>query len=179
MFVQKIGIDDFALKRGDCYGTILVNLETGKPLDLLPDRTSDAVFPWLVRHQEIDVASRDRANGYADAIKRALPHATQIADRFHLCQNLREHLQTLLDRRHTCLPCVEDTPLQGATPPLPDESAPSGGELAAQVCGASSELSKGKEADQPLSISQDESSREQIESHVEDSWLSVVERKFC
>jgi hypothetical protein len=44
VLVQKVGIDDFALRRGDCYGTILVNLETGKPLDLLPDRSSDAVF---------------------------------------------------------------------------------------------------------------------------------------
>ncbi len=177
VLVQKIGIDDFALKRGDCYGTILVNLDTGKPLDLLPDRTSDAVFPWLVRHQEIEVVSRDRANGYADAIKRALPHATQIADRFHLCQNLREHLQTLLDRRHTCLPCVEDTPLQGSTTPLPDDIAPSRSEPAAEVCSASSELSKGEEADQPLGISQEESSGEQIERNAEDSCLNAVERK--
>lgn len=177
MLVQKIGIDDFALRRGDCYGTILVNLETGKPLDLLPDRTSDAVFPWLVRHQEIDVVSRDRANGYADAIKRALPHATQIADRFHLCQNLREHLQTLLDRRHSCLPCVEDTSLQASTTPLPDEIAPSRSEPAAQVCRASSELSKGEEADQPLGISQEESCGEPIERTAEDICLNAVERK--
>ena len=177
VLVQKIGIDDFALKRGDCYGTILVNLETGKPLDLLPDRTSAAVFPWLVRHQGIDVVSRDRASGYADAIKRALPHATQIADRFHLCQNLREHLQTLLDRRHTCLPCVEDTPLQGPTTPLSGEIAPSKREPAASVCSVSSELSKGVEADQPLGISGEESSEEQIERHAEEICLNAVERK--
>lgn len=177
VLVQKLGIDDFALKRGDCYGTILVNLETGKPLDLLADRTSDAVFPWLVRHQEIDVVSRDRANSYADAIKRALPHATQIADRFHLCQNLREHLQTLLDRRHTCLPCVEDTSLQGSTTPLLDDIAPNRSEPEALVCSTSSELSKCEEADQPLGKAQDESSGEQIEHHAEDSGLNAVERK--
>lgn len=175
--VQKIGIDDFALKRGDCYGTILVNLETGKPLDLLPDRTSDAVFPWLLGHQEIEVVSRDRANGYADAIKRALPHATQIADRFHLCQNLREHLQTLLDRRHTCLPCVEDTPLQGSPLPLPDDIAASSGEPALEGGSASADLSKCEEADQPGGISQVESSREQIEPHAQGSCLNAVERR--
>ncbi len=177
VLVQKLGIDDFALKHGDCYGTILVNLETGKPLDLLPDRTSDAVFPWLLRHQEIEVVSRDRANGYADAIKRALPHATQIADRFHLCQNLREHLQTLLDRRHTCLPCVEDIPLRGSTTPLTDASAPSRSEQAREVRSASSELSKCEEADQPVGISQDAPSGEQIERHAEDSCLNAIERK--
>lgn len=64
--VRVLGLDDFAMRRGDCYGTILVNLETGKPLDLLPDRTAEAVFPWLEKHQEIDVVSRDRASAYAD-----------------------------------------------------------------------------------------------------------------
>jgi transposase len=82
--VTVLGIDDFAMRRGDKYGTILVNLETGKPLDLLPDRTAAAVIPWLEKHQDIDVVSRDRASAYADAVKRALPHATQVADRYHL-----------------------------------------------------------------------------------------------
>src|SRR6266581_5417240 len=99
--VRVLGIDDFAIRRGDSYGTILVNLETGKPLDLLPDRTAEAVLPWLAGHQEIDVVSRDRASAYADAARRALPHATQVADRYHLIQNLREHLQRFLDRKRT------------------------------------------------------------------------------
>ncbi len=110
--VRVLGIDDFAIRRGDSYGTILVNLETGKPLDLLPDRTAEAVLPWLERHQEIEVVSRDRASTYADAVKRALPHATQVADHYHLVQNLREHLQRFLDRKRTCLPEVEDIPLK-------------------------------------------------------------------
>ncbi len=58
--VRVLGIDDFAMRRGDRYGTILVNIETSKPLDLLPDRTAEAVLPWLSRHQEIEVVSRDR-----------------------------------------------------------------------------------------------------------------------
>ena len=113
--VRILGIDDFAIRRGDCYGTILVNLETGRPLDLLPDRTAAAVLPWLKRHQEIEVVSRDRASAYADAAKRALPHATQVADRYHLVQNLREHLQRFLDRKRTCLPEIEDSPLQAVS----------------------------------------------------------------
>jgi hypothetical protein len=114
--VRVLGIDDFALKRGDCYGTILVNIETSTPLYLLPDRTAEAVLPWLKSHPEIEVVSRDRAGAYADAVKRALPHATQIADRYHLVQNLRDHLQQFLDRKRTCLPEVEDILLkEGST----------------------------------------------------------------
>jgi transposase len=131
--VTVLGIDDFAMKRGDKYGTLLVNIETSKPLDLLPDRTAEAVMPWLSTHPEIQVASRDRASAYADAVKRALPHAIQVADRYHLIQNLREHLQRLLDRKRTCLPFVEDTPVsakeeppgaQGPPPPQPPQAVP-------------------------------------------------------
>ncbi len=122
--VRVLGIDDFALRRGDTYGTILINIETGKPIDLLPDRTAEAVKPWLSAHPEIDVVSRDRASAYADAVKQVLPHATQVADRYHLIQNLREHLQQLLDRRRTCLPLGEDTALKG-TQAGPTEKASS------------------------------------------------------
>jgi transposase len=79
--VTVLGIDDFALRRGDTYGTILINIATGKPLDLLPDRTAEAVMPWLASHPEIQVVSRDRASAFADAVSRVLPHATQVADR--------------------------------------------------------------------------------------------------
>src|SRR5258708_23837581 len=109
--VRAVGMDDFALKRRESYGTILINLETGQPLHLLPDRTAEAVLPWLKRHPDIEVVSRDRAGAYADAVQRALPHATQVADRYHLVQNLREHLQRFLDRKRTWLPEVEDLPL--------------------------------------------------------------------
>jgi transposase len=116
--VSILGIDDFALRRGYKYGTILINLQTGKPLDLLLDRTADVVKPWLVRHPEIQVVSRDRANGFAEAVRQVLPHATQVADRYHLIHNLRAHLQQFLDHKRSCLPAVEETPVdeQAASP---------------------------------------------------------------
>jgi transposase len=131
--VTSLGIDDFALRRGDTYGTILIDVQTGKPLDLLPDRTTEAVMPWLAAHPEIQVVSRDRANGYAEAISQALPHATQVADRYHLVQNLRDHLQQFLDRKRACLPIIEDTPVgtkegnsggQGVSPPSQPQADP-------------------------------------------------------
>jgi transposase len=112
--VTRLGIDDFALKRADSYGTILVNLETRRPLDLLPDRTAEAVKPWLANHRDIQVVSRDRASAFADAVSQVLPHATQVADRYHLVQNLREHLQRLLDHNRSCLPLVEDTAVKSS-----------------------------------------------------------------
>jgi transposase len=122
--VHVLGIDDFSMRRGDCYGTILINMETHRPLDLLPDRTADAVLPWLQSHPEIDIVNRDRASAYADAVNRALPHATQVADRYHLVQNLREHVQKFLDHKHSLLPFVEDTPLKGDPTPSPSTGSP-------------------------------------------------------
>lgn len=81
----------------------------------MPDRTAEVVLPWLHAHPEIEVVSRDRASAYADAATKALPHATQVADRFHLCKNLREYLQQVLDRKRTCLPIVSDTPLKAGS----------------------------------------------------------------
>ncbi len=125
--VTKVGIDDFALKRADSYGTILINLESRRPLDLLPDRTAEAVKPWLRAHPEIQVVSRDRASAFADAVNQVLPHATQIADRYHLVHNLREHLQRLLDHKRSCLPLVEDTPLKSQEACHPAKADPPAG----------------------------------------------------
>ncbi len=112
--VTMLGIDDFSLRRADSYGTILINLETRRPLDIVPDRIAEAVKPWLARHPEIQVVSRDRASAFADAVSQVLPHATQVADRYHLVQNLREHLQCLLDHKRSCLPFVEDTAVKSS-----------------------------------------------------------------
>ncbi len=172
--VRELGLDDFAIRRGDCYGTLLVNLQTHRPLDLLLDRTAEAVIPWLLKHPEIDVVSRDRASAYADAVNRALPHATQVADRYHLVQNLREHLQRVLDRKHTCLPKMADIPLTGVpasrtgslpTPP-PRETLP-----------ASCEAAKAEGADQPLLAQEPERPAMQDNTEGELSSLTYAERK--
>jgi transposase len=64
--VRVLGIDDWSMRRSESYGTILVDLESHRPIDLLADRTAEAVMPWLKTHPEIDVISRDRASSYAD-----------------------------------------------------------------------------------------------------------------
>jgi len=121
---------------------------------------------WL--KPEIEVVSRDRASSYADAVKRALPHAIQVADRYHLVQNLREHLQRLLDRKRTCLPLVEDTsltaPKAGTTDSLSIPCALPPGESLV----ATPERAKVERPEQPVSL---------MEQEAELSSLTYAERK--
>lgn len=85
--LNVIGIDDFAFRRGQTYGTIVCDLERRKPVTLLPDRALDTSRAWLAEHPSISIVARDRGGGYGEAIAKALPHADQIADRWHLMEN--------------------------------------------------------------------------------------------
>src|SRR5438105_6530264 len=107
--VSVVGIDDWAWKKGATYGTILVDLQSHKPIDLLPDRTAETAEAWLRTHPEVEIVSRDRGGDYAAAARKGASQAQQVADKFHLLKNLRERLKDLMDRRHSCLPEVEET----------------------------------------------------------------------
>ena len=85
--LHVIGIDDWAWRRNHRYGTIVCDLERRRPVSLLPDRDPATAAAWLERHQGITVVARDRGGGYGEAISRALPRATQVADRWHLMEN--------------------------------------------------------------------------------------------
>lgn len=85
--IHVIGIDDWAWKRGQRYGSIICDLERRRIVDLLPDREPVTIEGWLARHPEVRVISRDRGGGYGQAATRAAPQAVQIADRWHLMEN--------------------------------------------------------------------------------------------
>lgn len=82
-----IGIDDWAWRRNHRYGTIICDLERRRAIALLPDRERATAEAWLVQQPQIEIVARDRGGGYAQAVARALPHADQVADRWHLMEN--------------------------------------------------------------------------------------------
>lgn len=102
--VKAVGIDDFAWKRGKRYGTVIIDLETHRLLDLLPDREAESVKQWLAAHPEIEIVSRDRAGAYADGAAQGAPQALQIADRWHICKNLGDAVEVYLVRKKIQLP---------------------------------------------------------------------------
>lgn len=110
-------MDDWAWKRGQTYGTILVDLERHRPIDLLPDRTSATTEAWLRAHPDIEWVSRDRSGEYAAAARAGAPQAQQVADKFHLLKNLREALQELFERKQSCLPEVGEEVHSDEIPP--------------------------------------------------------------
>src|SRR5213082_4057179 len=96
--VVYLGLDDFSFRRGYRFGTILVNLESHRPIDVLPDRRAETAAAWMRDNPEIQVVSRDRGTEYASAATQGAPQAIQVADRFHICKNLTEATQLLLAR---------------------------------------------------------------------------------
>jgi transposase len=96
--VRVVGVDDWAWRKGHDYGTIVVDLERREVVDVLPDRSTANISAWLAQRPEIEVVSRDRCGSYAQGAQDGAPQAHQVADRFHMLQNLREALQTQLSR---------------------------------------------------------------------------------
>jgi transposase len=97
---QIIGIDDWAWRKGNRYGTIVVDLQRGCPIDVLEDRAAETVAAWLQDHPAVKIVARDRAEAYAAGIRQGAPDAIQVADRFHLLKNLASALQEVFSAHH-------------------------------------------------------------------------------
>ncbi len=94
--IRVVEVDDWAWRKGHVSGTILVDLDAGRVVDVLPDRSSQSVANWLGRHPEVEIVSRDRHGLYAEGAQQGAPQARQVADRVHLLDNLRERLEKQL-----------------------------------------------------------------------------------
>ncbi|HLH34452.1 MAG TPA: ISL3 family transposase [Alloacidobacterium sp.] len=97
--IRNLGVDDWAWRKGQDYGTILVNLDLHWVVDLLPDRAAESFSAWLMQHPEIVTISRDRCGLYAEGAVLGAPQSQQIADRFHLILNLSATMERVLEER--------------------------------------------------------------------------------
>ena len=100
---RVLGVDDWAKKKGQSYGTILVDLEEHRVIDLLEERSAESLTKWLQAHPGVEIISRDRATDYIKGATEGAPEAMQVADRWHLLKNLHEALERLLTEKPACL----------------------------------------------------------------------------
>ena len=119
---RVLGVDDWSQRKGHSYRTILVDLERHQPIELLPDREATSLIDWLAAHPGVEIICRDRAGAYAEGATKGAPTAVQVADRFHLLQNLHATLTRVLEQHPAALnlPATSDPPLP---PAASDEAA--------------------------------------------------------
>ena len=120
---EMLGVDDWAIHKGLTYGTILVDLERHRPVDMLADRSSGSLAAWLQAHPGVKLIARDRAGAYAEGARNGAPEAVQVADRWHLVDNLADALEDFFRSKGSYLTAAATT-LSAQAPPNEAGSIP-------------------------------------------------------
>src|SRR5262249_23079590 len=129
---RVVGIDDWAWRKGQRYGTVVVDLERSDVIDLLPDRDADTAAAWLKAHPGVEVISRDRSAAYAQAATEGASQAEQVADRWHLLKNLREAVERVLERHSAVVDAALKT-TETPADPTRDAAVPESGAATSPV----------------------------------------------
>lgn len=106
---RVLGVDDWAKRKGQSYGTLLVDLERQRPIDMLPDRDAESFAAWLRAHPGVEIISRDRGVEYITGASEGAPQAMPVADRWHLLRNLHDALERFLQSHLACLQAAAES----------------------------------------------------------------------